>query len=284
MSNNTFHDDGTGMVWVSNTNGGGSIGPVVFSNNTLDGFSVWNTSADCYHEDGIHCWDSPGYTPVHYNGVYVYDNRWSGMGGPTTTGYIFLEGGNVGSATICADNTSDFWIFNNVFTSTAGLGNGLIEPTSSRPHVLNNTANGNDTTAGACLVWNQGDIGPGSVENNVFSSCSSFVYDSNQQPLGTLDSNVYANGGGSAWRWGSNTMGFTSGSFSSWKSDTGGDAHSMMTSNADLNSDGSLQSGSPAIGMGTNLTSLCTGNLTALCTEINGTPRPTTGAWDAGAY
>jgi hypothetical protein len=33
-----------------------------------------------------------------------------------------------------------------------------------------------------------------------------------------------------------------------------------------------------------NLTSLCTGYLTALCSDINGNARPTTGGWQAGAY
>jgi hypothetical protein len=33
-----------------------------------------------------------------------------------------------------------------------------------------------------------------------------------------------------------------------------------------------------------NLTSLCSGYLTPLCSDINGNPRPTTGGWQAGAY
>jgi hypothetical protein len=33
-----------------------------------------------------------------------------------------------------------------------------------------------------------------------------------------------------------------------------------------------------------NLTSLCSGNLAALCKDINGKPRPATGGWQAGAY
>jgi hypothetical protein len=35
---------------------------------------------------------------------------------------------------------------------------------------------------------------------------------------------------------------------------------------------------------GTNLTSLCSGVLVALCSDINGVARPATGNWDAGAY
>src|SRR5581483_9018250 len=51
-----------------------------------------------------------------------------------------------------------------------------------------------------------------------------------------------------------------------------------------LNSAGVPQAGSAAIGAGANLTSLCTGNLVPLCSDIAGNPRPSTGAWDAGAY
>lgn len=51
-----------------------------------------------------------------------------------------------------------------------------------------------------------------------------------------------------------------------------------------LNANYVPQSGSAAIGLGANLTSLCTGALTALCTDRNGNPRPTTGAWTVGPY
>jgi hypothetical protein len=41
---------------------------------------------------------------------------------------------------------------------------------------------------------------------------------------------------------------------------------------------------SPTVGAGANLTSACTGALTALCTGLNGTARPGSGAWDEGAW
>ena len=46
---------------------------------------------------------------------------------------------------------------------------------------------------------------------------------------------------------------------------------------AGLSSSGAPQTGSPALGAGTNLTSLCTGNLTALCTTYTG-PQSTSAA------
>ena len=65
------------------------------------------------------------------------------------------------------------------------------------------------------------------------------------------------------------------------------DANSQLVSisSMGLTSDGHLQTGSPAIGKGANLTSLCTGGaINALCLDKVGNPRPTTGSWDLGAY
>jgi hypothetical protein len=76
-----------------------------------------------------------------------------------------------------------------------------------------------------------------------------------------------------------------------WQPCTGVDAHSSAAVDAELKPDGSLQSGSPAIGAGTNLTSLCNTNppnslpsqvATALCQDINGKSRGS--SWDIGAY
>ena len=66
----------------------------------------------------------------------------------------------------------------------------------------------------------------------------------------------------------------------------GQDLHSYIATDATINltSVGQPRSGSPAITNGTNLSSLCTGTLTALCADIAGNPRPATGPWDIGAY
>ena len=55
-------------------------------------------------------------------------------------------------------------------------------------------------------------------------------------------------------------------------------------SNPSLGSGYIPQSGSAAIGLGANLTSLCSGSLAPLCTDAAGNARPSTGNWDAGAY
>jgi hypothetical protein len=64
-----------------------------------------------------------------------------------------------------------------------------------------------------------------------------------------------------------------------------------MASNAKLNLKeavgelGRPESGSEAIGHGTNLTSLCSETPEeSLCKNIEGVGRPSTGAWNIGAY
>ena len=292
IENDTFSDDGTGMNWYSATNGGGNAGPILFYDNTLSGFSQWDTgSSDCYHEDGIHCWDSPGYTPLHYGGgIYIYDNRWSGLSADSTA-YVFMEGGAIGSGTVCADSTSPIYVFNNVYTASAPMGNGAEEVTSGEPRLYNNTIMGAGSGSGYCQTTNS-DATDAMVENEASTGCNILVYYSHLPTFaaGQPDYDIYANGGGQSFVCGSSQYSLSQ--FSNYQScmQSGGGGgssaltHSSAASNLDLNSDGSPQTGSPALGAGANLTSLCTGHLTALCTEINGTPRPTTGAWDAGAY
>jgi hypothetical protein len=73
-----------------------------------------------------------------------------------------------------------------------------------------------------------------------------------------------------------------------WKASTRSpDAHSIG-GNPNLSSTYHLQSGSPAIAAGTNLYGTCFGQpnpgLGALCFDKDGIARPSTGAWDIGAY
>ncbi len=289
MYGNSFVDDGTGMNWIASATGG-SIGPILFYDNTMSGFYNWYTgSSACYHMDGIHCWNSPGLGGATYSGIYMYDNTIEGgdeagsPGGNDMTADIFLEGGSGSGATVCATSTSPIYIFNNVLSSSTYLNNGLIAAASGQTHVYNNTLLGGDDGSGQCLNYNEGYSGAYD-ENNVMKTCGNMVYDYSSSSFNTIDYNVYSDASSNAWVYGHSYDNYSSGGFSSWKSSVGGDAHSSMQSNVALNSNGTPQSGSPVMGAGTNLSSLCTGHLTPLCTEFNGTPRPTTGSWDAGAY
>jgi len=75
---------------------------------------------------------------------------------------------------------------------------------------------------------------------------------------------------------------------SSWQSASGCncDPHSLAATlaNMKLSSTGVPQTGSPAIGLGVNLTNIATGSLAPLAKDKNGVSRPATGAWTVGAY
>src|SRR5205814_1624391 len=74
--------------------------------------------------------------------------------------------------------------------------------------------------------------------------------------------------------------------FITWKSECACDSHSQIATQAviNVNSAGVPQTGSPAINNGVNLTSIATGAKAPLAKDITGKQRPTTGAWDIGAY
>jgi hypothetical protein len=139
--------------------------------------------------------------------------------------------------------------------------------------------------------------GPGvTQENNIISTGNQVIGNAtnnfgNATTITALKNNVYANAGSNAFVWCPPTGGscdfLGTGSFSGWEAATG-EANSTYASSAGLNSNGLLASGSAAIGAGANLYSVCSGNpnpgLGALCYDAAGNARPTTGAWDAGAY
>jgi hypothetical protein len=262
---------------------GGNIGPVLFYANHVHDYANWDTTSASYHHDGIHCYTFGGHGPAHYDGFYIYDNVFDGQVGTDMTSHIFMEGGSGSGSTPCADSSSPIYIFNNVFAANQDINNGLLDPASGQPHVLNNTVVGPDTRGGTCYTSNS-DATQEVFENNIVSTCSTLMY--NNLPSiyssGSPDYNVYAESSGNAFLCGSRFESF--GSFGAWRSCIGADSHSSEAASMALNSDGSPQAGSPAIGAGANLTNLCTGALAPLCANIDGVARPATGPWNAGAF
>jgi hypothetical protein len=261
-NNNIYNFD---HGWVP---GGGTAGKLYFYGNHVHDMGVWdncNSGQRCHH-DGIHCYAIPG--PDHFIGVYIYDNVFDGTVGGATTSWIYLES-NAGSS--CADSSSKWYIFNNVFSSSDNV------PTN--PYVGSTTG----SVVTPYSLYNNTFAGPGaghfgsngsncayaSVDfvNNTVGGCAGL----GTSGTGTTDFNAFANGSGTNCF----SAGCSTAAFSSWQA-TGKDTHSVY------NPAGAV--GSNATGIGTNLTNLCNADLTPLCTDINGNPRPTTGPWTAGAY
>lgn len=136
---------------------------------------------------------------------------------------------------------------------------------------------------GSCL-YAEGVTGA-TIENNLLSNCPVLMWGVNGSTYTALNNNVYQNSPlSNSWQIGGSAGGGGSvySSLASWQSATGAEGNSKATSGS-LNLSPTFQplSGSLAIGAGANLTSL---GITALDTAKGGTPRPASGAWDAGAY
>jgi hypothetical protein len=270
---------------------GASIGPIYFDHNDTYGYANWDTTSDAYHHDGIHCFsaDAVGYEP-HYNGFYIYDNRFGAGTGEDMTAQIFMEGNP--DKTPCADRTSDIWIFNNVAvdSSTTTFTNGIFGVFSGAPRIYNNTLIGEPTPENSCFSTNDA-IANERFENNLLTTCSTQISVSNGPDIfavGGIDHNVYAGGEGqsNAFICASNFYPF--GAFARWQRCIRGDGDSRTVANALIRTsgqdEGALDPRSPAIRAGANLSRLCAGPTRPLCNNFAGRRRPRIGPWNVGAY
>jgi hypothetical protein len=240
--------------------------------NRFHDFANWDTPSDAFHHDGIYCFsESPYSTLTNWK---VFNNYWNGSYGVDLTSMWYVD-----NQIIIGSNV---YLFNNVFAPTnaiSGTGHTVLAPISGAIAQYNNTYVEASGSSSACATNIRMTNVP--FENNVFQGCSIFT-EASPTTFSPIDYNVYTGNattcsGGICWYYGSRFA-----SFGTWQTDVGGESHSVSTSaSANLNGNGQPQSGSPAIGAGTNLTSL---GITALNSDIAGNPRPNSGAWDAGAY
>jgi hypothetical protein len=250
--------------------------------NDINLYADWSASSGVNHLDGLFTW---GQTSSNYiKGIYIYNNYLHGdwqQSGQCPTGYMYIS-----------EASDNAYIFNNVFYQTGAYScNGNIAFASEQyAYVYNNTlyssVQGGQAIGGAdpAIVSNAVTI-----ENNIIdTTVYPLMFGSDSQSVfGTVDYNDYYNYS-SDWRVGSSWY-----SWSAWQALTCGtsgcDAHGSI-GNPNLASSFPfvLQSGSAAIGLGTNLYSVCNGQpnpgLGALCYDKLGNARPSSGNWDAGAY
>lgn len=270
---------------------GGDIGPISFHGNRLYGFKAWDTVGDPNHQDGVHCYSSADQVfQPHYSGLYIYDNRFGPETGKYMNASIFIEG--PAEQTQCADGSSNIWIFDNVSVMNEESALGGIYTESGEDHIFNNTIIGPNTVEGEsknpCILIHGGERVR--LENNIASTCDKLIEGERATfASGGLNYNLYANGGGAAWICGGEQKPFAE--FSYWKSCTGQDANAKAQASAGIKvtpaeEAGKLETGSPAKATGTNLTGLCEAGAPteALCQNIDGEARPSSGAWNIGAY
>jgi hypothetical protein len=180
-----------------------------------------------------------------------------------------------------------------------------------------------------CTALNNNTTGEYYFENNIVSSCQNMITikatSGETYASGSPDYDLYANGGENSFNypnppnhslpeghnctdWAGTGYPFVDEDSPSYSGDgfydywqpctmaglgSEADAHGLAVASADVNSNGSLQLGSPAIEAGANLTSLCNNSglptspvdvETACKDDINGIARPASGNWDIGAF
>ncbi len=267
---------------------------LVIHDNLLTMGANWGTTGDTFHLDGINIF--PDTSPAQASGVMIYNNHFTGGGSCCNTGHIFLEGDFINPQ-----------VFNNFFDNSNGASpyhapslwltnEGLF--TFSNPLVVNNTFFGGDETFGGNVDFQAYGATGITFQNNVVAGSNQLVLLGNtaggvQSTFTTVNNNVYESLSGVTDLWAISGSNYTT--LAAWQSATGGEANSVLNTlaNLDLNSDGTLASGSPAIQRAANLTSL---GITALdrgapqtfgATGSCGTgcvARVSSGAWDSGAY
>lgn len=310
---NTVHDM-AGPCCISDGDG-----IVAYSNNSTDGtyahgVRIYDNEVYQNHQDGVELLGQ--YMSVYGN--YVHDNIYSNFASTHPDG-IECNGsadGNLGCIhTLVYNNVvknqnqniyfdglgtpaqnGDIWIFNNVVYNdpTSSTGVSMATGTSSQvilnvgttAYILNNTIGGTvqyfdiclgDCTGGNNASWAYNNV---HIKNNIIMNSlyiGLWTYPSTS--VVELDNNIYDNNSAAMVHWG------TSGNLTSIaavRSATGMEAGGQQANPliAALPTP-TLQAGSPAIGAGANLTSL---GQVFLDSDKNGTPRPSSGAWDVGAF
>jgi len=279
ISNNTIYNVNWG-IGVNGQSTGNSAINWLFSGNTIHDLANWNDGqgAEPYnnHHNGIVLFSGNSGTSIS---AVVYNNYFYGDFG-NGTAVFDVQNSNTGTDTVTFFNN---YVNLSATTGTTG-GNGCIdaENDDSSGSVVfsayNNTCVGVGSMYG---IYITGAIrSTSNVRNNVMVNWGALfsTQDGAALPSVMNYNNWYEPGGNGVWD--INSSDYTS--LSAWNTATGLDANSAISN--PLLASGVPGSGSPAIGLGANLTNLCTGNLVPLCSDKAGVARPSTGAWDAGAY
>jgi hypothetical protein len=275
ISGTTIYNVNWGIA-MNGQSTGNTITGVIVSGNTIHDLENWNDNAYNNHHNGIALFS--GNTNTQVSG-YVYNNYFYGDFG-NGTAVFDVQNGSVETDTV--------YFFNNYanVTATTGTtgGDGCIFSDNGSGatviHIYNNTCVGVNTMGGIAIAESGNTT---YAENNIIQNWNTpfWLFDSAPLPTALNYNDWYQPSIGSNGIWDNNGVSYNT--LSSWTAASGFDANSI-TGNPSLNSDGTLGANSAARSLGTNLTSLCSGTLTALCSDKNGNARPSTGAWDAGAF
>jgi hypothetical protein len=304
IANNEIYYLDHGLGFGNNTDGTSTWSGMNLHDNHLHDFASWDTSSNDFHHDGFHFFayaaDGTDFnTNNTIKNINIYNNLFNGDFGNNNTANIFFEG-----------NIQNANIFNNISIVYTGrqLDNGIYNGYGTNVNFLNNTVlgPGNAYQSQKYSIF----TGPGfTIKNNAYTDGGTISvsqpfpndcpgYTQCQTVSYAVASNAYmapadfSNGFGSL---SNGFYNFNSSGFAGFESDTketGGIFKDSTEPNGTWfnTSTGAEIAGSPTVGAGTNLASLCTQNggslPNALCSDIAGNLRPGVGGgkWDIGAY
>jgi hypothetical protein len=279
--------------------------------NHFHDWGIWDdtTGGNRYHHDGFHCFAES--TAGAAQALYIYNNLFDGsLGHVGMTGFVFLEGNTSGTRCFVPGAPGSYQ-FNNVMVSASSSGNmgvignasGALQGGGQFNNTLVSFSSTNNTNSGSYFILSNSSL----AVNNAFSTMGQFFNSgtSTTYSVPSLLSSILSNP--IDHNFGENCTGYTcfsadgnDGSLAGWRA-KGHDLHGGYS----LSGTGYLKlssscvvgmvgvncaptSGSPLINAGANLTPLCKGQpipgMGALCFDITGNPRPSSGAWTVGAY
>jgi hypothetical protein len=245
VSGSTIHDVPNALL----------SGEVVIHDNDI--YNITNDYDPTSHENAIESWIING---MGVSSMYIYNNVIHDTAAAVYSGIVANP--NFGLA-----GTTSAYVFNNVLWNIGWGAQVSVDPTCTGPctsptnaqvYLWNNTMYGSSTNIGCVRVVNRsnGNIGVLNVQNNhCMTNSGTFVnFDSG------MAANTYVN-----------------------------DNNLMMTTStaatqgyATTNNFAPTSGSDSTVGYGVNLASNCSGNLTALCSDLLSVARGST--WDAGAY
>jgi hypothetical protein len=264
---NTLSDQYWGIN-IGSGSAGNTTNNVNIYDNTMSNFDTWqNTPA---HEDGIIVFSSSV-----ANIFNIYNNTISAHG--NLTGNVFCTYGSASPGASC-NIFNNVLVVNNNTCAAIGGGRAIWLHGGSGPHaVVNNTMIGANSSC--YLIELESPVTVSRFQNNIHTNENWGVEDQQTNNIQMVDHNLY-NNSSAVWNYG----GYKT--FAQWQA-LGFDPNGI-SGDPSLDSNHVPQADSIAIKAATNLSSICSGQpnpgLGALCLDKNGAPRPSTGAWDTGAF
>ena len=285
ISNNTTNDNDWSLIIGADDTS--TLSGISFYGNDVSNWTDWENPPATYHQDGVFIY-AGGTTPA--TTVEIYDNYFHGNFGTAGGGTSFIS---CGTNEPPAQGNMTCNIFNNLFVSTPPGATAAWLSQVKASNIYNNTFIGPGAYSGPTPLIIT--INSAIVKNNIFYDWETAIatYDTSFSSIAASNYNLFYDMVGTLWF--SANIGVGSGpqyTYAQWQG-LGYDGNST-TGNPNLSTSYLLQSGSAAIGAATNLTSL---GITQLDTSAPATfgvggacgtggcaARPSTGAWDIGAY